>query len=49
MTYKTAWRIGYELRKYMGFVDGDRTLGGMGLCFGKQSAWTGPKAKTEAQ
>jgi transposase-like protein len=49
VTYKTAWRIGYELRKYMGFVDGDRTLGGMGLCFGKQSAWTGPKAKTEAQ
>jgi transposase-like protein len=30
VTYKTAWRIGYELRKYMGFVDGDRTLGGMG-------------------
>ena len=30
VTYKTAWRIGHELRKYMGFVDGDRTLGGLG-------------------
>lgn len=28
VTYKTAWRIGHELRKYMGFVDGDRMLGG---------------------
>jgi len=30
VTYKTAWRIGHELRKYMGFVDGDTTLGGPG-------------------
>jgi transposase len=30
VTYKTAWRIGQELRKYMGFVDGDRRLGGKG-------------------
>jgi transposase len=30
VTYKTAWRIGHELRKYMGFVDGDRMLGGPG-------------------
>jgi transposase-like protein len=30
VTYKTAWRIGHELRKYMGFVDGDTTLGGRG-------------------
>jgi transposase len=30
VTYKTAWRIGHELRKYMGFVDGDRPLGGLG-------------------
>jgi transposase len=28
VTYKTAWRIGHELRKYIGFVDGDRMLGG---------------------
>jgi transposase len=30
VTYKTAWRIGHELRKYMGFVDGDAQLGGPG-------------------
>ena len=30
VTYKTAWRIGHEIRKYMGWVDGDRTLGGSG-------------------
>lgn len=30
VTYKTAWRIGHELRKYMGFVDGDMMLGGPG-------------------
>jgi transposase-like protein len=29
-TYKTAWRIGHQIRKYMGWVDGDRTLGGLG-------------------
>ena len=26
-TYKTAWRMGHEIRKYMGWVDGDDTLG----------------------
>lgn len=30
VTYKTAWRIGHELRKYMGFADGDRRMGGPG-------------------
>lgn len=28
VTYKCAWRIGHEIRKYMGFVDGDDPLGG---------------------
>jgi len=28
VTYKTAWRIGHELRKYMAQVDGDPPLGG---------------------
>lgn len=28
VTYKTAWRIGHELRKYMAKVNGDRPLGG---------------------
>src|SRR3990170_8333210 len=30
VTYKTAWRMGHEIRKYMGWVDGDRRLGGKG-------------------
>jgi len=28
VTYKTAWRMGHELRKYMAYVDGDSSLGG---------------------
>lgn len=28
VTYKTAWRMGHEIRKYMGFVDGDFPIGG---------------------
>src|ERR687894_90784 len=30
VTYKTAWRMGREIRKYMGYVDGDFPLGGDG-------------------
>lgn len=30
VTYKTAWRMCHEIRKYMGSVDGDRPLGGTG-------------------
>lgn len=29
VTYKTAWRIGHEIRKYMGIVDGDNSLSGI--------------------
>ena len=28
VTYKCAWRMGHEIRKYMGWVDGDGPLGG---------------------
>jgi len=28
VTYKTAWRMGHEIRKYMAFVDGDHQMGG---------------------
>ncbi len=28
VTYKTAWRMGHEIRKYMADVDGDHPLGG---------------------
>ncbi|MHB1219483.1 MAG: IS1595 family transposase, partial [Alphaproteobacteria bacterium] len=27
-TYKTAWRMGHEIRMYIGWVDGDGPLGG---------------------
>ena len=30
VTYKTAWRMCHEIRKYMGAVDGDTPLGGLG-------------------
>lgn len=30
VTYKTAWRMCHEIRKYMGYVDGDHPLGGSG-------------------
>ena len=28
VTYKTAWRMGHQIRKYMAWVDGDGRLGG---------------------
>ena len=28
VNYKTAWRMGHEIRKYLGFVDGDPPLSG---------------------
>lgn len=30
VTYKTAWRMGHEIRKYMGWVDGEGPIGGKG-------------------
>lgn len=30
VNYKTAWRMGHEIRKYLGFVDGDAPLGSSG-------------------
>ncbi|SDB52000.1 IS1595 family transposase [Bauldia litoralis] len=30
VTYKTAWRMCDQIRKYMGYVDGDGRLGGVG-------------------
>ena len=30
LTYKTAWRVCHEIRKYMGAVDGDEPIGGFG-------------------
>jgi transposase len=31
VTYKCAWRMGHEIRIYMGTVDGDDPLGGIGI------------------
>ena len=31
VTYKTAWRMGHEIRKYMGWVDGDDPLNSGGI------------------
>ena len=28
VNYKTAWRMGHEIRKYLAFIDGDDPLGG---------------------
>ena len=28
VNYKTAWRMGHEIRKYLAYVDGDPTLSG---------------------
>ncbi|MBA3677307.1 MAG: IS1595 family transposase [Sphingosinicella sp.] len=30
VTYKTAWRMGHEIRKHMAAVDGDKPIGGEG-------------------
>ncbi|MGE0650507.1 MAG: IS1595 family transposase [Alphaproteobacteria bacterium] len=31
VTYKCAWRMGHEIRKYLAYVDGDAPLGGSGI------------------
>jgi transposase len=31
VTYKTAWRMGHEIRKHMGDVDGEEPVGGEGM------------------
>lgn len=47
VTYKTAWRIGHEIRKYMGRIDGD---GGLSGHVEADEAYIGgkPKAKNNA-
>jgi transposase len=41
VTYKTAWRMGHEIRKYMGYVDGDWPLGGPGAIVEIDKAFIG--------
>lgn len=43
VTYKTAWRIANEIRKYMGWVDGDGSLGGPGKAVEVDEAFIGGK------
>ena len=41
VTYKCAWRICNEIRKYMGWVDGDASLGGPGKIVEADKAFIG--------
>lgn len=41
VTYKTAWRMCHEIRKYMGWVDGDAGLGGHGQTVEADKAFIG--------
>jgi len=45
VTYKTAWRMCHEIRKYMGWVDGDCGLGGPGHVVEADKAFIGGKDK----
>lgn len=45
VTYKTAWRMGHEIRKYMGWVDGDSQLGGPDKIVEADKAFIGGKDK----
>ena len=45
VTYKTAWRMGHEIRKYMGDVDGDAPLGGNKAIVEADKAFIGGKDK----
>lgn len=47
VTYKTAWRMGHEIRKYMGWVDGDDQLGGGSGGVEADKAWIGGHAPME--
>jgi len=45
VTYKTAWRMGHEIRKYMAEVDGDAPLGGTKAIVEADKAFIGGKDK----
>ena len=45
VTYKCAWRMGHEIRKYMGTVDGDAPLGGLGNIVEADEVFIGGKDK----
>lgn len=41
VTYKTAWRMGHEIRKHMAVVDGEAPLGGLGKIVEVDEAYIG--------
>lgn len=43
VTYKAAWRIGHEIRKYMADVDGEGPLGGEGTTVEADETYVGGK------
>lgn len=45
VTYKTAWRMCHEIRKYMALVDGDEPLGGFGTTVEVDETWIGGEAR----
>jgi len=45
VTYKTAWRMGHEIRKYMAKVDGDAPIGGGGSPVEVDETLVGGKVK----
>ncbi|MEL7688798.1 IS1595 family transposase [Citromicrobium bathyomarinum] len=49
VTYKTAWRMCHEIRKYMAMVDGDEPLGGEGMEVEIDETLIGGKARTGRQ
>ncbi|MEX6633514.1 IS1595 family transposase [Hyphococcus sp. ECK-19] len=49
VTYKTAWRIAFKIREYMGQVDGNDRLGGGGALVEADKAYIGGKDKKGAE
>ena len=45
VTYKTAWRMCHEIRKYMGEVDGSNPIGGSGLAVEVDETYVGGVSK----
>ena len=45
VTYKTAWRMCHQIRKYMGEVDGDFPMGGHGKIVEADETFVGGKDK----
>ena len=46
VTYKTAWRMCHEIRKHMAIVDGDDTIGGLGVTVQIDETFVGGVVRT---